>query len=735
VLKFDVTPDGSRLVAIGNFTRINGLDRYQIGILNLTTNPVSVLDWSTQRFTTACSSSFDSYMRDIDISQDGRYFVIVTTGAYSGGIGAGTLCDTASRWDLPATGPNQQPTWANYSGGDTFWGVGVAGEAVYVGGHFRWSNNPFAGDQAGPGAVDRPGLAALDPRSGIPLSWNPGRTLGVGVFDLTATARGLWIGSDTDRLGNFEFHGRVALTPTAGGRALPADFTGQLPGDVYSLGSGPTNSTVVRRAFTGTGTTGSSTLPPDGTAWSNIRGAFMVDGIVYTGDSSGVFTARSFNGTTFGAPTVIGVNGLTAFTTELRTMTGSFFDPETGRMYFTLSGTNSLFYRGFSTESRIVGAARITAVPSSLGNLNWSQVSSMFQVGDFLYVATLDGNLTRYAWTNNGPVLGNLPDAASRTVVGGPTIDGQNWSARGAFAFSQLGGGPTPNQPPAAAFTRSCSNLTCTFTSTSSDADGSVTSTAWNFGDGGTASGGTVSHTYAAAGTYSVGLTVRDDDGATASTTQSVAVSAPATQISFRAAAASDANTTAASVVVPSAVQAGDAMLLWATANLSTATVGTPSGWTLLRSVPGNGFQSLLFRRVATVDDAGQQVVVPISAFAKTSLNLLAYAGTAANPVAVQAAALETTTRTAHTTPTVTVPTAGSWAVSYWADKSSATTAWTLPAGVARRSGTVGTGSGRIASVVADAGGGVGAGSYGGLTATADSSSGNAVTWTVVLAR
>src|SRR5690606_41790155 len=60
----------------------------------------------------------------------------------------------------------------------------------------------------------------------------------------------------------------------------------------------------------------------------------------------------------------------------------------------------------------------------------------------------------------------------------------------------------------------------------SSDADGTVTSYAWDFGDGGGASGVTASHTYGEAGTYEVTLTVTDDEGATASLTQEVSVSA-----------------------------------------------------------------------------------------------------------------------------------------------------------------------------------------------------------------
>lgn len=85
--------------------------------------------------------------------------------------------------------------------------------------------------------------------------------------------------------------------------------------------------------------------------------------------------------------------------------------------------------------------------------------------------------------------------------------------------------GSAPNRAPTAAFTAGTADLAVAVDGAGSgDADGRVVDYAWQFGDGGTATGATATHAYATAGTYAVRLTVTDDDGATATTTQNVTV-------------------------------------------------------------------------------------------------------------------------------------------------------------------------------------------------------------------
>ena len=69
------------------------------------------------------------------------------------------------------------------------------------------------------------------------------------------------------------------------------------------------------------------------------------------------------------------------------------------------------------------------------------------------------------------------------------------------------GGGGGSNVPPVANFGDTVNGLAVSFTDSSTDSDGSIASRSWNFGDGSTSTATNPSHTYSAAGTYTVSLT------------------------------------------------------------------------------------------------------------------------------------------------------------------------------------------------------------------------------------
>ena len=82
-----------------------------------------------------------------------------------------------------------------------------------------------------------------------------------------------------------------------------------------------------------------------------------------------------------------------------------------------------------------------------------------------------------------------------------------------------------PNVPPVASFTCSPTDPevdeeVAFDASGSSDTDGTIIGYTWDFGDGNTGSGMTVTHTYTTQGNYTATLTVTDNDGATDTTTQ-----------------------------------------------------------------------------------------------------------------------------------------------------------------------------------------------------------------------
>ncbi|HEY3438700.1 MAG TPA: PKD domain-containing protein [Actinotalea sp.] len=142
-----------------------------------------------------------------------------------------------------------------------------------------------------------------------------------------------------------------------------------------------------------------------------------------------------------------------------------------------------------------------------------------------------DGTVASYAWdfgdgaTGTGVTASHTYAAAGTYPVTLVVTDDKGGT--GTVAHSVTVTAPPVNQPPTASFTSSSTFLAASVDgSGSSDGDGTVASYAWDFGDGSTATGVTASHTYAAAGTYSVTLIVTDDKGATGTVAHDITVTA-----------------------------------------------------------------------------------------------------------------------------------------------------------------------------------------------------------------
>jgi PKD repeat protein len=724
VFGMDISPDGSRMVIIGNFKTVDALPRDQIAMLDLTGGQAVVrTDWQTHGYEAPCYSwAYDSYIRDVQFSPDGTYFVVAATG---GGIN--TLCDAASRFETGGSGTNIQPTWVDHAGGDTFLSVAITGTAVYVGGHERWMNNPLGNDSPGAGAVPRPGMGALDPATGVPLSWNPGRNpRGAGAYAMFATPDGLYVGSDTDWIGDHKYRRmKLAYFPLAEGTPLASSATPGLPGTVYLAGTpapkvdpatvlyridagGPTvNATdggpnwasdsgttspyrnsgsntasynqatgfdatipdgtpaslfaserwdpadnnemhwafpvtpgqkvtvrlyfanectctatagqrqfdvyldnakvldhfdpvaatgrtqtatmrsfditsdgrvdivfghevenplvnaieivktpasttttttggLVSRTFDGTTAGPAQTVSAD-TDWNAVRAPVLIGSELYYGKSDGLLYRRAFDGQTFGAEELVDPYNDPAWSAidtgsgqtfqgtrpnfygELARVTAMFFSD--GRLYYTVAGSSSLYYRAFSPDSGVV-----YPVESAVPGVSLPQLNGAFLGGGKLWIVDSSTGALEWLAFTPGTATGPASVTGTPTVVSSPTVGGVDWRARSVF----LGAGASPNVAPVASLVPSCTGLDCSFDGSGSvDPDGSIVAWSWTFGDGATATGASAMHSYTAAGTYPVTLTVTDDKGATTTASRSVSVAPVANKAPTAAATAS----------------------------------------------------------------------------------------------------------------------------------------------------------------------------------------------------
>ena len=167
-----------------------------------------------------------------------------------------------------------------------------------------------------------------------------------------------------------------------------------------------------------------------------------------------------------------------------------------------------------------------------------------------LNLGNFSGNGTAQVYQlTSANAITHLPDVAYSGITVTATVPQQSITL---FVFPS----GTANVPPTAVIsptpTSGIAPLVVSFNgSGSSDSDGSISSYAWTFGDGGTAVGATATHTYASAGSYTARLTVTDNLGATTSATSVITVT-------------SNPNTIAAPSNLTASVTRGSVTLKWA---------------------------------------------------------------------------------------------------------------------------------------------------------------------------
>ncbi len=259
VSSVDVTPDGTKLVIahrgkeLFDANRNESFARPGIAIIDLTTAGGPSVTAFRGLFPVAADPNQDFFwegqcsgrgiqIKDMEVSPDGTYFVTVSQGADSG-----YQCDTAVRWPITTAG-GVRPDWVARVF-DSVFSVGIANDAVYIGGHFRYmttSNSPspypgrtvvngarvgdiytangtstnFRNDLVNPGYVFPANqIGAINPTTGLGIeTWRPRSNAFACVCALTVIDRGLLIGQDRDRINGFYTgrHGFLDNTPDAG---------------------------------------------------------------------------------------------------------------------------------------------------------------------------------------------------------------------------------------------------------------------------------------------------------------------------------------------------------------------------------------------------------------------------------------------------------------------------------------------------------------------------------------
>jgi len=231
-----------------------------------------------------------------------------------------------------------------------------------------------------------------------------------------------------------------------------------------------------------------------------------------------------------------------------------YADPSSGALSFTRDGERNQFWVAATKDVSVaivsvtpsgytVGAPRQfffreNATLSVQITVQGLPAPSLIVIGQYYYVVIIGSNIN---WTNfTGVVVYTIVDGV-KVPVGNLFYYGQpvivfslvptttpltcyfEW---GGITYVFVIGGGSGNVNPVVSMSLTTNGLTVTGDATGTyDPDGSIANYSWNFGDGISGNGIIGSHTYVVGGTYTVKLTVIDNQGGTTTRSGTVTVS------------------------------------------------------------------------------------------------------------------------------------------------------------------------------------------------------------------